>query len=512
MNLIIGASRWSCFLLVFVASTLVAVAQPQRRDLPTPVKVLHTFSEATYALIGPYWTPTNADGAFCTATLVQGNDGKLYGVASSGGAFGGGTIFKLNLDGSDFTVLYTFGMAVRSPSGLIQGVDGHLYGAAFGGSAAGAIFRLNTDGSGLTNIHSFAVSDGQDLQGGVIQGPDGMLYGTAVAGGANGSGTVFKVGTDGNNFTVLYNFTSLNNGTNSDGIYPYSGLVLSGDTLYGTARYGGPSGSVRTDGMGRPGSGTLFTLKTNGTGFTVIHSFDRFSTDYRTNSDGACPATPLILGNDGKIYGTATEAGLGAAGTIFSADIDGNNYTVLHAFNSVRFPSEQYGMDPYGLSPYGLLLADDGKLYGAAYSDAVIYSGTIYRLNRDGSGIALLHHFGLPDPSTALNVDGTHSCAPLLKGKDGRFYGVARFGGANGSGTVFSFAQPVALEVGFSNEFVRVTWPISATNFVLETSDGISSNSVWTSSTNNIGIEGYDFSMTLPVTNSTAFFRLHQLQ
>ena len=31
-------------------------------------------------------------------------------------------------------------------------------------------------------------------------------------------------------------------GTNSDGANPYAGLILSGNTLYGTARYGGSSG------------------------------------------------------------------------------------------------------------------------------------------------------------------------------------------------------------------------------------------------------------------------------
>src|ERR1035437_5768337 len=43
-------------------------------------------------------------------------------------------------------------------------------------------------------------------------------------------------------FTPLYSFTFLNNSTNSDGAYPQAGLILSGNTLYGTAWSGGSSG------------------------------------------------------------------------------------------------------------------------------------------------------------------------------------------------------------------------------------------------------------------------------
>src|SRR5262245_45462604 len=50
--------------------------------------------------------------------------------------------------------------------------------------------------------------------------------------------------------------------TNSDGAYPFAGLALSGDTLYGTAFYGGSSSA-----------GTIFAVSTDGTGFTTLHSF-----------------------------------------------------------------------------------------------------------------------------------------------------------------------------------------------------------------------------------------------
>ena len=57
-------------------------------------------------------------------------------------------------------------------------------------------------------------------------------------------GTLFAVNTDGTAFTTLHSFTG-----GSDGANPWSGLISSGNTLYGTASGGGSSGN-----------GTVFSL------------------------------------------------------------------------------------------------------------------------------------------------------------------------------------------------------------------------------------------------------------
>jgi uncharacterized repeat protein (TIGR03803 family) len=63
---------------------------------------------------------------------------------------------------------------------------------------------------------------------------DNTLYGAAADGGAYGDGTVFSVKTNGTDFTVLYTFTN-----GADGAAPWGSLVLSGNTLFGTASAGG---------------------------------------------------------------------------------------------------------------------------------------------------------------------------------------------------------------------------------------------------------------------------------
>src|SRR5437870_644312 len=79
-----------------------------------------------------------------------------------------------------------------------------------------------------------------------------------------GLGSILDARIPAQTFTVLHTFTSTSgaNATNSDGANPSAGLILSGNTLYGTAEYGGGSGW-----------GTVFAVNTNGTGFTTRHNF-----------------------------------------------------------------------------------------------------------------------------------------------------------------------------------------------------------------------------------------------
>ncbi|HYG35752.1 MAG TPA: choice-of-anchor tandem repeat GloVer-containing protein, partial [Clostridia bacterium] len=75
------------------------------------------------------------------------------------------------------------------------------------------------------------------------------LYGTAKFGGLGGVGTIFKLNTDGTDFSVLKHFPSYR----SDGALPTQSLTLDGDTLYGVTEAGG-------DPAGTPGHGVIFSL------------------------------------------------------------------------------------------------------------------------------------------------------------------------------------------------------------------------------------------------------------
>src|SRR6185436_8238053 len=125
------------------------------------------------------------------------------------------------------------------------------------------------------------------------------LYGTDY--GNLGKGTVFAINADGTGFTNYYAFTPGNlNGhgilTNSDGANPHAKLILSANTLFGTAEYGGSSGK-----------GAVFAINADGTDFRSLHSFAAGaynSIGLYTNRDGANPSAGLILSGN-TLYGTA---------------------------------------------------------------------------------------------------------------------------------------------------------------------------------------------------------------
>jgi uncharacterized repeat protein (TIGR03803 family) len=220
---------------------------------------LHSFTPTT----PPF---TGSDGAGPWAGLIlSGNT--LYGTTVSGGSSDRGTVFAVNTDGSAFTILYSF-------TGFDDGAQPY----------AGLILSGNT------------------------------LYGTAYSGGSSGSGTVFAVNTDGTGFTTVYSFTG-----GSDGADPRAGLILSGNTLYGTASGGGSSGS-----------GTVFAVNTNGTGFATLYSFTAASGSYPhyINSDGVDPEGVLILSGN-ILYGTARQGGSSGCGTVFAVNTVGRSFTTL---------------------------------------------------------------------------------------------------------------------------------------------------------------------------------------
>src|SRR5437879_1367844 len=90
----------------------------------------------------------------------------------------------------------------------------------------------------FTTLHTFTnrFSDGGWPKAGLVLSGN-TLYGTTESGGSTGDGSVFALNTDGTGFTTLYNFTAAPGypHINSDGIEPIAGLTLSASTLYGTA-------------------------------------------------------------------------------------------------------------------------------------------------------------------------------------------------------------------------------------------------------------------------------------
>jgi uncharacterized repeat protein (TIGR03803 family) len=225
------------------------------------VKTLHNFD--------------GTDGQWLYAGLVLAANGTFYGATTEGGANGNGTVFSITARGT-LTTLHNFnGTDGGAPvGGLVRGSDGKFYGTTVAGGlggyclphqACGTIFSITADGT-FTTLYNFCsqnnCADGAWPNASLIQGTDGSFYGTTYTGGANGGGTIFRI-TAGGAFTTSYNFCSQPHC--ADGESPYAGLVQGTDgSFYGTTEYGGVNVCH---------CGTVFSITPGGT-LTTLHTFD----------------------------------------------------------------------------------------------------------------------------------------------------------------------------------------------------------------------------------------------
>jgi uncharacterized repeat protein (TIGR03803 family) len=462
---------------------------------------------------------TNSDGASPEAgLLLSGN--ALYGTASLGGTNGSGTVFSVNTTGAAFTTLHSFATGNFHASFFSTNGDGAFPEAGliisgntlegtgeYGGTnGSGTVFAITTNGTGFAALHHFTAlnytnasgvytnGDGVNVQAGVILS-GGMLYGTASYGGTNGNGAVFAVNTNGTGFTTLHSFSAVSNNTNSDGANPFAGLVLSGNTLYGTASAGGTNGS-----------GTVFAVNTNGTGFTTLHSFSAVSNN--TNHDGANPHAGLVLSGN-TLYGTAYDGGTNGSGAVFAINTNGTGFTVLHGFTTIASPNYT---NSDGANPFSGLIISGNTLYGTAYDGGTHGNGAAFAVNTNGTGFTTLHNFTAISNNT--NSDGANPFAGLILSGN-TLYGTAYDGGANGNGTVFIISFTPELAMAHVGTNVLLTWPTNVAGFDysgygLQATTNLASASAWGAVSPTPAVVNGQYTVTNLLSGKWKFYRLSQ--
>jgi len=133
----------------------------------------------------------SARGGRPLSGLIQASDGKLYGVLSSGGEGGDGSVYSLTPDGMGgyaYAEVYAATAddnVVIFSGGLLEAADGGLYGATIDPDY-GAIYRVDPAGT-FAVVHRFTSAEGS-YPSPLIQPSGGDFYG--VTGTGNG-GTPF---------------------------------------------------------------------------------------------------------------------------------------------------------------------------------------------------------------------------------------------------------------------------------------------------------------------------------
>jgi uncharacterized repeat protein (TIGR03803 family) len=425
------------------------------------VATAQTYSEVyPFSAIAGY-PSTNFDGWTPEGGLVESN-GVLYGTTYYGGTNGSGAIYSVHTDGTQFKPLYSFSalsdevVGDNSDGGLpidtLLLSSNVLYGTTTSGGSGsyGTVFRINTDGTDFTNIHTFAATDGDSPMAGLIMSSN-VLYGTTTEGGyPYYAGTVFRMNTDGSHFTNIYEFTAGN-----DGAGPEAALVLSDDTLYGVTSTGGSNS----------GTGVIFSVSTSGKNFTPLFTFLKVGSGaFGTNATGGTPRTRLVLDGD-TLYGAASRGGTNGTGVIYSINTSGSGFTIVHAFG----PGAYNGYGDYtntdGETPEGDLFLSGDTLYGSTIAGglSVNYAGALFSVNTDGSGFTNIYFFQPVYDSDSIYIGGAGPFAgPILVSNT--LYGPTTQGGVNSTGNIYAInlsgasSAPPSLAFQVVSNSLSLTW------------------------------------------------------
>lgn len=326
-------------------------------------------------------------------------DGTSFYTTVGAGASGDcGSLFRVAMDGSDHTLYHQFDQVTTGcyPIGTLLLAGDMLYGttSAGGEHSGGVIFSIHKDGSAFTVLKSLEVDDGCWPMGALITDGE-WLYGTnshCAPSPDNSYGALFKLRTDGSDYSVMFTFTDSLTGTN-----PYGALLLEDGWLYGTCSDLGTTYS----------RGAVFRIRPDGSSYSLLKHF------HASGAEGSNPEGALY--SDGTyLYGTTLLGGTNFGGTVFRLAKDGSSFTTLHHFVSL---TEGHDLG-------GALISDGTYLWG--YTNQ-----TIFRIRPDGTDFSTAHVFnsltegGLPEDRLVL-IDGV-------------FYGTVQQGGTINRGAIFSF-------------------------------------------------------------------------
>jgi uncharacterized repeat protein (TIGR03803 family) len=243
----------------------------------------------------------------------------LYGSSTFGGSKtwpGDGTIFTFDPVTGKQKVVTNFSNvgAVLPVGGLATDGSNYLYGlssAVPDDGIYGAVFGYDITNNATKALHVFnGGDDGSAASAPRLLYAGKTLYGTTSDGGPGQQGTIYKLNVNTGHYTVIHEFA----GGTSDGAVPLAGLVILGQTLYGTASTGGSAAA-----------GTLYSLDIKSGAYNTLYNFSA------TGPVGAAPAGLVEV--NGLIYGTVTAGGAYGGGTLFSYDPNSGAISAVCSFN-----------------------------------------------------------------------------------------------------------------------------------------------------------------------------------
>jgi uncharacterized repeat protein (TIGR03803 family) len=167
----------------------------------------------------------------------------------------------------------------------------------------------------------------------------------------------------------------------------------------------------------------------DGPQFSVLHTFDVADATTGASQTGSQPDTRPVLGADGAVYGMTYTGGVNGNGVIYRYDSESGKYSVLHTFDAL----DANGANSDGANPgVALTRGRDNVFYGMASFGGQNGTGTIFKITAAGK-FTVLHAFSAVD-ANLHNSDGANPLRTVIIGADGNLYGTTRLGGQNTCG------------------------------------------------------------------------------
>ncbi|MGB1041222.1 MAG: choice-of-anchor tandem repeat GloVer-containing protein, partial [Flavobacteriales bacterium] len=226
------------------------------------------------------------------------------------------------------------------------------------------------------------------------------FFGVTTTGSGSDAGTIYRTDTNGTNLSIIDTFDIQQNGR---GPANQELLEVNGK-MYGVTNTGGNNNY-----------GVLFEFDPVSGNTTVRHHFD--------DSTGKYVVCYLLLGSNGKIYGTAQQGGRYGSGTIFEYN------TVSNVLNR----KQSFAAFPAGRRPTGRMVeTSTGVFYGVCDGGGSTNNGTVFKYTLSTNSIE--------DKDDFVSVEsGRSPTGGLMKANNGILYGMAAYGGANSKGTFYQF-------------------------------------------------------------------------
>ncbi len=339
--------------------------------------------------------------------IIEAANGKFYGMTYMGGDFDMGVLYEYNPIANLCVKKVDFNGPSKgaSPIGnLIQAANGKLYGLTPKGGIndMGVLFSYDINTSTYLKIIEFdGTNNGSMPYGSLFESSDNILYGMTSQGGSSDNGTIFSFDPATNILTKKFEFNGVTFGSLPNGSF----IAGNDGYLYGL-----------TNGGGINSSGTMFKYDPVAEDFVKLVDF--YDEDF-----GEHPSDDLFLASNGKMYGTASNAGTLNKGTFFEYDPVSNIFTKKFDFNATA-----EGAQPLG----SLMYYSNEKLFGMTPTGGENYSGVIFEINPKDNSYNVRHNFD-------WMVDGGNPQGALIEASTGKIYGVTNSGGAHYGGTLFEF-------------------------------------------------------------------------